>query len=57
MLLGRYLGGSLHPLEFPLIDDDGLALEALNCLLADVSQLVLSESGHTCGIIVLFCVT
>ena len=57
MLLGSYLSGSLHPFEFPLIDDHGLALQTFNRLLADVSQLILSQSGYTCGIIVLFCVT
>jgi hypothetical protein len=52
LLLRCYLSCSLHAFEFSLVDDNGLALQALHCLIADVTQLILSEGGDTSGIII-----
>ena len=57
LFLSLNLSSGLHPLEFILVNHDCLALQALHCLLTDVAQLILSESGNTTGLTVFLSVS
>ena len=52
LFLGLDLSGSLHAIQLILVNDDGLTLQALNCLLTDITKLILSECGNTSVFIV-----
>jgi hypothetical protein len=49
LVLSLDLGGRLHALDIGRLDNDGLGLFALLGLLADIAELVLSQSANATG--------